>query len=188
MLKRNGLTLQDFDIYEIHEAFAAQVLCTLRAWESEEYCKNRLGLDAPMGRIDRARINPNGSSLAAGHPFAATGARIVATAAKELKQRGGGRCWCRSAPPAAWAWCDPGAVVRPADAQRRALALLVCGEVAGRQLKPALRPPVRSAAQSAARRARRVSSTTASSKILWRRSRPGSSCVASPREARKALR
>ncbi|MBN7137891.1 acetyl-CoA acetyltransferase [Lysobacter enzymogenes] len=92
MLKRNGLTLQDFDIYEIHEAFAAQVLCTLRAWESEDYCKNRLGLDAPLGKIDPAKINPNGSSLAAGHPFAATGARIVATAAKELKQRGGGRC------------------------------------------------------------------------------------------------
>ena len=92
MLKRNGLTLQDFDFYEIHEAFAAQVLCTLRAWESEDYCKNRLGLDAPLGRIDVAKINPNGSSLAAGHPFAATGARIVATAAKELKQRGGGRC------------------------------------------------------------------------------------------------
>ncbi|SFL13551.1 acetyl-CoA C-acetyltransferase [Lysobacter sp. cf310] len=92
MLKRNGLTLQDFDFYEIHEAFAAQVLCTLRAWESEDYCKNRLGLDAPLGRIDPAKINPNGSSLAAGHPFAATGARIVATAAKELKQRGGGRC------------------------------------------------------------------------------------------------
>ena len=92
MLKRNGLTLQDFDIYEIHEAFAAQVLCTLRAWESEEYCRNRLGLSAPLGRIDPARINPNGSSLAAGHPFAATGARIVATAAKELQQRGSGRC------------------------------------------------------------------------------------------------
>ncbi|MGJ7903932.1 acetyl-CoA C-acetyltransferase [Lysobacter sp. 1R34A] len=92
MLKRNGLTLQDFDLYEIHEAFAAQVLCTLRAWESEDYCKTRLGLDAPMGRIDPAKINPNGSSLAAGHPFAATGARVVATAAKELKQRGGGRC------------------------------------------------------------------------------------------------
>ena len=92
MLARNGLTLQDFDFYEIHEAFAAQVLCTLRAWESEEYCKNRLGLDAPLGRIDPAKINPNGSSLATGHPFAATGARIVATAAKELQQRGGGRC------------------------------------------------------------------------------------------------
>ncbi|MFD0739579.1 acetyl-CoA C-acetyltransferase [Lysobacter koreensis] len=92
MLKRNGLTLQDFDFYEIHEAFAAQVLCTLRAWESEEYCKTRLGLDAPLGRIDPAKINPNGSSLATGHPFAATGARLVATAAKELKQRGGGRC------------------------------------------------------------------------------------------------
>ncbi|MEP6634840.1 MAG: acetyl-CoA C-acetyltransferase, partial [Luteimonas sp.] len=92
MLRRNGLTLQDFDIYEIHEAFAAQVLCTLRAWESEEYCKTRLGLEAPLGRIDPAKINPNGSSLATGHPFAATGARIVATAAKELQQRGGGRC------------------------------------------------------------------------------------------------
>ena len=92
MLKRNHLTLQDFDFYEIHEAFAAQVLCTLRAWEDEAYCKNRLGLDAPLGRIDPAKINPNGSSLAAGHPFAATGARIVAAAAKELKQRGGGRC------------------------------------------------------------------------------------------------
>ncbi len=92
MLKRHGLSLQDFDFYEIHEAFAAQVLCTLRAWESEDYCRNRLGLDAPLGRIDPARLNPNGSSLATGHPFAATGARIVATAAKELKQRGGGRC------------------------------------------------------------------------------------------------
>ncbi|GAA5002603.1 acetyl-CoA C-acetyltransferase [Pseudoluteimonas lycopersici] len=92
MLARNGLTLQDFDLYEIHEAFAAQVLCTLRAWESEEYCRNRLGLDAPLGRIDPAKLNINGSSLATGHPFAATGARIVATAAKELKQRGGGRC------------------------------------------------------------------------------------------------
>jgi acetyl-CoA C-acetyltransferase len=92
MLARNNLSLQDFDFYEIHEAFAAQVLCTLRAWESEEYCRNRLGLAAPLGRIDPARINPNGSSLATGHPFAATGARIVAAAAKELKERGGGRC------------------------------------------------------------------------------------------------
>jgi acetyl-CoA C-acetyltransferase len=92
MLKRQGLTLQDFDFYEIHEAFAAQVLCTLRAWENEDYCRNRLGVDAPLGRIDPAKMNPNGSSLATGHPFAATGARIVATAAKELKQRGGGRC------------------------------------------------------------------------------------------------
>ncbi len=92
MLARNGLSLQDFDFYEIHEAFAAQVLCTLRAWESEEYCRNRLGLEAPLGAIDVARINPNGSSLATGHPFAATGARIVAGAAKELKERGGGRC------------------------------------------------------------------------------------------------
>lgn len=92
MLARNGLSLQDFDIYEIHEAFAAQVLCTLRAWESEDYCRNRLGRAAPLGRIDPAKINPLGSSLATGHPFAATGARIVATAAKQLVERGGGRC------------------------------------------------------------------------------------------------
>lgn len=91
MLARHGLSLQDFDIYEIHEAFAAQVLCTLRAWESEDYCTHRLGLPGPLGRIDPARINPNGSSLATGHPFAATGARIIATVAKELAQRGGGR-------------------------------------------------------------------------------------------------
>ena len=91
MLARNHLTLQDFDLYEIHEAFAAQVLCTLRAWESEDYCTGRLKLDAPLGRIDPEKINPVGSSLAAGHPFAATGARIVATAAKQLKARGGGR-------------------------------------------------------------------------------------------------
>ncbi len=91
LLKRNNLTLQDFDIYEIHEAFAAQVLCTLRAWESADYCRNRLGLDSPLGSIDPVKMNPLGSSLAAGHPFAATGARIVATVAKELKERGGGR-------------------------------------------------------------------------------------------------
>ena len=91
LLKRNGLTLQDFDFYEIHEAFAAQVLCTLRAWESADYCKNRLGLDAPLGSIDPARLNVNGSSLAVGHPFAATGARIVATLAKLLEQKGAGR-------------------------------------------------------------------------------------------------
>lgn len=92
LLARNGLTLQDFDIYEIHEAFAAQVLCTLRAWESEDYCRHRLGLAAPLGRIEPAKLNPVGSSLATGHPFAATGARIVATAAKQLHERGGGRC------------------------------------------------------------------------------------------------
>ena len=91
MLKRHGLSLQDFDLYEIHEAFAAQVLCTLRAWESEDYCRQRLGLDAPLGRIDPEKINPVGSSLATGHPFAATGARIVATVAKQLAERGGGR-------------------------------------------------------------------------------------------------
>jgi acetyl-CoA C-acetyltransferase len=91
ILRRNRLSLQDFDIYEIHEAFAAQVLCTLRAWESEDYCRNRLGHAIPLGRIDPSKINPLGSSLATGHPFAATGARIVASAAKQLKERGGGR-------------------------------------------------------------------------------------------------
>ena len=91
MLARHGLTLQDFDYYEIHEAFAAQVLCTLRAWESADYCKNRLGLDAPLGSIDPAKLNVHGSSLAVGHPFAATGARVVATLAKLLEQKGSGR-------------------------------------------------------------------------------------------------
>jgi len=91
MLARAGLTLQGFDFYEIHEAFAAQVLCQLRAWESPDYCRNRLGLDAPLGTIDPAKINVNGSSLATGHPFAATGARIVATLAKLLAQKGSGR-------------------------------------------------------------------------------------------------
>src|SRR2546422_67932 len=91
MLDRAKLKLQDFDIYEIHEAFAAQVLCTLKAWESENYCRNRLGRDAPLGSIDRAKLNPKGSSVALGHPFAATGARIVATLAKQLAERGSGR-------------------------------------------------------------------------------------------------
>ena len=91
LLARNGLTLQDFDYYEIHEAFAAQVLCTLRAWEDADYCKSRLGLDAPLGSIDRGRLNVKGSSLAAGHPFAATGGRIVANLAKLLAVAGQGR-------------------------------------------------------------------------------------------------
>jgi acetyl-CoA C-acetyltransferase len=90
LLARNGLTLQDFDFYEIHEAFAAQVLCTLRAWESEDYCQKKLGRGA-LGSIDPSRMNVVGSSLALGHPFAATGARIVATAAKLLKEKGSGR-------------------------------------------------------------------------------------------------
>lgn len=91
MLARAGLTLQDFDFYEIHEAFASQVLSTLAAWENENFCKNRLGLDKPLGSIDRTKLNVNGSSLAAGHPFAATGGRILATAAKLLAQKGSGR-------------------------------------------------------------------------------------------------
>jgi acetyl-CoA C-acetyltransferase len=91
MLDEAGLTLQDFDFYEIHEAFAAQVLCTLRAWESADYCRQRLGRDQPLGAIDPAKLNVNGSSLATGHPFAATGARLVATLAKLLHARGSGR-------------------------------------------------------------------------------------------------
>ena len=91
LLARAGLKLQDFDFYEIHEAFAAQVLCTLKAWEDETYCKERLGLDAPLGAIDREKLNVNGGSLAAGHPFAATGGRIVASLAKLLAKRGSGR-------------------------------------------------------------------------------------------------
>ena len=91
MLQRAGISLQDFDFYEIHEAFAAQVLCTLKAWEDPRYCKERLGLDKPLGSIDRSKLNINGSSLAAGHPFAATGGRIVATLAKMLAQKGSGR-------------------------------------------------------------------------------------------------
>ena len=91
LLKRAGLTLQDFDYYEIHEAFASQVLSTLKAWEDEDYCKEHLGLDGALGAIDRDKLNVNGSSLAAGHPFAATGGRIVANLAKMLHAKGSGR-------------------------------------------------------------------------------------------------
>jgi acetyl-CoA C-acetyltransferase len=91
LLARAGLSLPDFDFYEIHEAFASQVLATLAAWESVDFAKERLGLDEPVGAIDRARLNVNGSSLAAGHPFAATGGRIVATLAKLLAEKGSGR-------------------------------------------------------------------------------------------------
>ncbi|HUH93051.1 MAG TPA: acetyl-CoA C-acetyltransferase [Casimicrobiaceae bacterium] len=90
MLDRARITLQDFDVYEIHEAFAAQVLCTLKAWESEDYCRGRL-TRPPLGSIDRTKLNPRGGSVALGHPFAATGARIVGTLAKELHSRGSGR-------------------------------------------------------------------------------------------------
>lgn len=91
LLARNGLTLQDFDYYEIHEAFAAQVLCTLKAWEDAEYCRTRLGLEAPLGSIDRSKLNVKGSSLAVGHPFAATGGRIVTNLSKLLATAGQGR-------------------------------------------------------------------------------------------------
>lgn len=91
LLSRTGLTLQEFDSYELHEAFAAQVLCTLAAWESPEYCRDRLGLDDALGAIAREHINPYGSSLAIGHPFAATGARILGTLAESLAKNGSGR-------------------------------------------------------------------------------------------------
>ncbi|GGE58197.1 acetyl-CoA acetyltransferase [Streptosporangium jomthongense] len=91
LLDKAGLTLQDFDFYEIHEAFAAQVLSTLKAWEDPAFCKDKLGLDKPLGSIDRDRLNVKGSSLATGHPFAATGGRIVATLAKLLEEKGSGR-------------------------------------------------------------------------------------------------
>ena len=91
MLDRAGLRLQDFDLYEIHEAFAAQVLCTLKAWESDDYCFEKLKRPEALGSIERSRLNPKGSSVAIGHPFAATGARILATLAKQLAMRGAGR-------------------------------------------------------------------------------------------------
>ena len=91
LLAQAGISLQDFDFYEIHEAFAGQVLCTLSAWEDATFCKDKLGLDKPLGSIDRSKMNVKGSSLAAGHPFAATGARIIAVLAKLLEQKGKGR-------------------------------------------------------------------------------------------------
>lgn len=91
ILARNNMSLQDFDFYEIHEAFGAQVLATMKAWETESFCKERLGLDAALGSIDRTKLNVNGSSLATGHPFAATGGRIVGNLAKLLDQKGSGK-------------------------------------------------------------------------------------------------
>ncbi len=91
MLARAGLTFDDIDLFEIHEAFASQVLATLAAWADPVFCVKRLGLDGPLGEVDRSRLNVNGGSLAAGHPFAATGGRVIATAAKTLAERGGGR-------------------------------------------------------------------------------------------------
>ncbi len=91
MLARAGYDFEDFDFYEIHEAFASQVLATLKAWEDPIFCKERLGLDKPLGSVDRSRLNVNGSSLAAGHPFAATGGRILHTLAKLLAEKGSGK-------------------------------------------------------------------------------------------------
>jgi acetyl-CoA C-acetyltransferase len=91
MLAEASLSLQDFDFYEIHEAFAAQTLATLKAWESEKFCRERLGRDRALGSVDRSKLNVKGGSVAIGHPFAATGTRILGTLAKLLKQRGRGR-------------------------------------------------------------------------------------------------
>ncbi|MER6936568.1 acetyl-CoA C-acetyltransferase, partial [Nocardioides sp. NPDC000441] len=91
LLARNGLTFDDFDFFEIHEAFASQVLSTLAAWESPDFCKDKLGLDAPLGTVPREKLNVKGSSLAAGHPFAATGGRIINNLAKLLDEKGSGR-------------------------------------------------------------------------------------------------
>lgn len=91
LLKQAGITLQDFDFYEIHEAFAAQVLCTMKAWESDEFCKTKLGLDSALGSIDREKLNVKGGSLAIGHPFAATGSRILGGLAKIINEKGSGR-------------------------------------------------------------------------------------------------
>ncbi|MBV9311733.1 MAG: acetyl-CoA C-acyltransferase, partial [Solirubrobacterales bacterium] len=91
MLARNGHALRDFDLYEVHEAFAAQVLCTLKAWQDPVFCRERLGLEEPLGELDRSKLNVHGGSLGAGHPFGATGGRIVAGLAKALSQNGGGR-------------------------------------------------------------------------------------------------
>jgi acetyl-CoA C-acetyltransferase len=91
MLKDADLRLQDFDYYEIHEAFASQTIATLKAWQSEQFCRDRLGRNEPMGPIDLSKLNVKGGSLAIGHPFAATGARVVATMAKLLAEKGSGR-------------------------------------------------------------------------------------------------
>jgi acetyl-CoA C-acetyltransferase len=91
MLKQANLHLQDFDFYEIHEAFAAQTIATLKAWQSEKYCRDRLGRNMAMGPIDLSRLNMKGGSIAMGHPFAATGARIMGTLAKMLSEKGSGR-------------------------------------------------------------------------------------------------
>jgi acetyl-CoA C-acetyltransferase len=91
MLARQKISLQDFDFYEIHEAFAAQVLCTLKAWDSDEFCRSRLGLPGKLGSIDRSKLNVVGGSVALGHPFGATGTRLVATLAKLLEKKGKGR-------------------------------------------------------------------------------------------------
>ena len=91
MLKDANLALQDFDYYEIHEAFAAQAIATLKAWQSEQFARQRLGRNAPLGPIDLTRLNVKGGSLAIGHPFAATGARVISTMAKLLHEKGSGR-------------------------------------------------------------------------------------------------
>jgi acetyl-CoA C-acetyltransferase len=91
MLEQAELELQDFDFYEIHEAFAAQALCTLKAWESDEFCREKLGRDRAIGAIDRSKMNVKGGSVAVGHPFGATGGRVLMTMAELLAEKGSGR-------------------------------------------------------------------------------------------------
>lgn len=91
LLKQAGISLQDFDFYEIHEAFSAQVLCTMKSWEDEKFCKEKLGLDSALGEIDRTKLNIKGGSVALGHPFAATGSRIITSLAKMIDEKGSGR-------------------------------------------------------------------------------------------------
>jgi acetyl-CoA C-acetyltransferase len=91
LLKKAGLNFEDIDFFEIHEAFAGQVLCTLKAWEDETFCREKLGLTKALGSIDLSKLNVKGGSVAMGHPFAATGTRIIASLAKMLKEKGSGR-------------------------------------------------------------------------------------------------
>ena len=118
MLKDAGITLQDFDYYEIHEAFAGQVLCTLKAWESPDYCKDVLGLPGALGSIDRAKLNVKGGSVAIGHPFAATGTRIVGDArqAARERQQGEARADLGLHGRRNGSHRHPGALMRPRDA------------------------------------------------------------------------
>lgn len=158
MLKQAGLSLQDFDFYEIHEAFAAQVLCTLKAWESDAFCRERLALPEALGFVDRSRMNVRGGSVAIGHPFAATGARILATLSAILEQAGSGRglisvCTAGGMGVAA-------IVERPADAptgSSKAKALAQAAAPKGASAKPV--QPAKPAAKRAGKQAGKQTDT-----------------------------